>query len=391
MVVFRIRFHGPTAGIPVHFTDGRGRADPGDYPVGKMRPEINTGLHSHGYGCPIDAVAVDRAARDVNIMEFGAGSPQQVEKPYQLGAPVIAIFQEGSLDIDGNTVVDQFGYDVQAFRRNFIGMDKVGGHFHSFSCILQLAALQFQIIQEFTILGEKQMWIISNGPGRQAERLNMRDLHESIDGAAQVVTVQKGIAPREDNLLDRGGISDMIDSLPNIGNGRILLVSGFLVFSKAEPAIHRTRHVQKENDPILVHLFQQSLVKLSDPGIGISHGIEFFYKGQILIGHIFGNPHLADCMHGQTHRISVDDLLHVLPVLFRNLYIDEPFQLGNVPYGNEFISRNKLFQNSHQQQVRQLDTVYSYGLPEFIVGRFQIASEGVKETRRIIFKSHGFQ
>jgi hypothetical protein len=57
--------------------------------------------------------------------------------------------------------------------------------------------------------------------------------------------------------------------LYHIRRGGVGFVAGFLVLAEAEPAVHRAAHVEQENHPVLVHLLQQSLVKLADPGVGV--------------------------------------------------------------------------------------------------------------------------
>ena len=131
------------------------------------------------------------------------------------------------------------------------------------------------------------------------------------------------------------------------------------MLAEAEPAIDRTAHVEQKDHPVLVHLLQESLVELADPGIGVADGVKLLEKRQILVGNIAGYPHLPNRMHRKPDRIGVDHLLHIGPVRLLKLDIGEFFQMFGGLDRNKSIAGQNQFENSHQQKMRHLDPVNS--------------------------------
>ena len=85
-------------------------------------------------------------------MKFGPGSAQQTEQPNQFRAFIIAGFQKGRLYVYRNAVFHQFRDDQQTLRRDFIGMDEMGGDFHAFATFLEFKIFSFQITQPLSII-----------------------------------------------------------------------------------------------------------------------------------------------------------------------------------------------------------------------------------------------
>jgi hypothetical protein len=149
----------------------------------------------------------------------------------------------------------------------------------------------------------------------------------------------------------------MIDRLLYIRRGGVGFVPRFLVLAEAESAVYRAAHVEQKNNPVLVHLLEQPLVKLADPGVGVAGVVQFLDERQVLVGHVAGDPHLSDGVHGEPHRIGVQHLLHVRSIRFRNSFIGFFFKLLRRFDGNKFIAGQDDFQDGHEQKVGQFDTV----------------------------------
>ena len=130
----------------------------------------------------------------------------------------------------------------------------------------------------------------------------------------------------------------MVNRFRDVRRGGVGFVARIFVFAETEPAVNRTAHVEQENHPVLVHLFQQSLVELADPGIGVPGVVQLLDEGQILIGHIAGHPHLPDGVHGQADRVGVDNRLQVGPMGFRDFDVGHLFQLMGIFNGDEFVA-----------------------------------------------------
>jgi hypothetical protein len=113
------------------------------------------------------------------------------------------------------------------------------------------------------------------------------------------------------------------------------------VLAEAKPAVHGAAHVEEKNHPVGIHLLQEALVKLADPGVGVAHRIQLFNKGQVLVGHVAGYPHLADGVHAQTDRIRFHDLLHIGPFGFRYADVGQFFELIDGFDRYEFIAREQ--------------------------------------------------
>ena len=124
-------------------------------------------------------------------------------------------------------------------------------------------------------------------------------------------------------------------------------------------------------------------MELADPGVGVTGLIEFLDEGQILVGHCTGNPHLADGVHRKPHRIGVDHLLQIIPFGFRNGHAGQLFQLGHRPDAGEFVARKQLFEERHEQQLRQIHAVDAQRGPVATADRRQLTDEFAAETAGI--------
>ena len=153
------------------------------------------------------------------------------------------------------------------------------------------------------------MRIIGDGSRRQPQGLYVFDPHQTIDGSGHVFVVHEGVASGNHDLFDGRRIFHVLDGPIHIGRSWVRLVARLLVFAKTEPAIDRTAHVEQEDDPVLVHLFQQTLMELADPGIGVSGRIQLLYERHVLVCHICRHPHMPDGVHAQPDRVRVKNLL----------------------------------------------------------------------------------
>ena len=168
-----------------------------------------------------------------------------------------------------------------------------------------------------------------------------------MKGSPPVITI---------SLMD-GDCCDMRNRFFDIRRGGVGFVAGILVFAETEPAVDRAAHVEQKDDPVLVHLLEQPLVKLADPGVGVPGVVQFLDKGQILIGHVAGHPHLADRVHGQPDRVGIDNRLDVGPIGLRDMEVGHLFQLIGIFNGYKCVAGQDDFQNRHEHQVGHFDTV----------------------------------
>jgi hypothetical protein len=149
----------------------------------------------------------------------------------------------------------------------------------------------------------------------------------------------------------------MFDRFQDILGGGIGLVSSIFMLAETEPAIDRTAHIEKEDQPVLVHLLQESLVELADPGIGVADGVKLLDKRQVLVSDIAGYPHLSHRMHRKPHRIGFDDLLHIGTVSFLEFDMGDIFQLFSGFDRDKSITGQYQLENSHEQKRRHLNVV----------------------------------
>ncbi len=145
----------------------------------------------------------------------------------------------------------------------------------------------------------------------------------------------------------------MVHRFHHLSGRGVFFFSQLFVLPETEPAVHRAAHVEQKDHPVLIHLLQQPVMKLTDPGVGMTRVIEFFDKRQILVGHIPGHHHLADGMPGQTYRIFFNDLLKIVPVGFRDMMVGQGYELVGIFHGHIPMAGDHLLQKRHQQDVGQ--------------------------------------
>jgi hypothetical protein len=63
--------------------------------VGQVRPQVVAHGQPFGNRRPVDAVAVDGAAGDIDIVQFRPGPAQQAEQPDQFGPLSLQLFKKG--------------------------------------------------------------------------------------------------------------------------------------------------------------------------------------------------------------------------------------------------------------------------------------------------------
>ena len=126
---------------------------------------------------PVDAVAVDGAAGDVDVVQLGAGAPQQAEQPHQFRALIVAVVQKtGSARRPAMPLLTRSEMIVQAVGRDFVGVDEVGGHLQPFARLLQLAGFCASGSRAVAVVVQKQVRVVGDGAGGQAQGLHVGDL-----------------------------------------------------------------------------------------------------------------------------------------------------------------------------------------------------------------------
>jgi len=232
-------------------------------------------------------------------------------------------------------------------------MDEMGGQFHAFAVLLEFQIFLFQVFEIGRFIFQKQIRIIGNRPGGQAQGLDMGNVHEPVNGSGHIFSVHERITAGDHNFLDQRRIFNMGNRRCNALGCGVFFVPGIFMLSETKPAINRTAHVEQKDHPVLVHLFQKSVMELADPGVGVASGLQFFHKGHVLIGHIPGDHHLANGMPGETYRISFNDGLEIGPLGLGNVQVGHFFQLGRIFYGHIPMARDHLFNQGHQEPGRQ--------------------------------------